>query len=71
MKPEYQPFINDIESLIIAFDQDEPGRKGTEKLTALGEQIRAAPPLPMGKDLSEFHQLGGDVFTWLFEALGV
>lgn len=50
--------------ICVAYDADEAGRTATEFW--MGATARAhRVPIPSGKDLTEFHQRGGDVALWL------
>jgi DNA primase len=70
LKPEYSRYFQDTEKLIIAFDNDEPGLKGAEKIYSQShEYFYKADPLPQGKDLTEFAQRGGDVLDWLLQEI--
>ena len=54
--------------LLVAYDMDEAGRRGEARLLALSR--RAYPVhLPWGKDLTEYHRQGGDLFAWLADEL--
>ena len=66
----WQPMFEHIDDVIVAFDEDEPGQQAADKLCKLSHFWKA-PHLPEGKDLTEYHQRGGDVFEYLFNAVGV
>jgi DNA primase len=70
IRPEWQPFFDGIEDVIVAYDEDEPGQKAADKLCNL-PHFWKAPHLPHGKDLTEFAMGGGDVLEYLYDALGV
>lgn len=67
---EWQPLFENIEDVIVAYDEDEAGQLAADRLCRLPHFWRA-PHLPAGKDLTEFHKAGGDVFEYLFNAVGV
>jgi DNA primase len=69
LKPEYSRYFQHTERLIIAFDGDEPGRKGAAKICAHSNLFYDAGPLPQGKDLTEYAQAGGDVLDWLLQQI--
>ncbi len=50
--------------LLAAYDMDEAGRRGAERLRALSQRVHPVR-LPWGKDLTEYHLQGGDLFAWL------
>jgi DNA primase len=54
--------------ILVAYDTDGAGVKGASKLKLLSNRIHAIE-VPEGKDITEFHKLGGDVFTWLAQEL--
>jgi DNA primase len=68
LKDEYVKYFKGVETLIVAYDQDEPGQKAADKLCMLSRNIHKAGPLPFGKDLTEYYQHTGDpdtVLDWL------
>jgi DNA primase len=68
--PDWQPMFENIEDVIVMFDEDEPGQRAAEQMCKFSHFWKA-PHLPEGKDLTEYHQRGGDVFGYLFNAVGV
>jgi DNA primase len=56
---------------LICYDLDGPGRQGAESLAELSRYAMLAP-LPEGpwKDVTDFHQAGGDLRAWIGEYLG-
>ena len=42
--------------------------KGAAKLRMLSNRVHTIE-VPKGKDITEYHQRGGDVFTWLSQEL--
>jgi len=69
---EYQPYFDSIEELIIAYDDDQPGRDAADKLVKLSKHFYKAQPLPTGKDLTEYYKsMGdiGDILDWLLAQL--
>lgn len=67
LKPEYAPFMG-VDTLVVCMDDDEPGQNAAEKYKKY-KSCHIARSLPMGKDLTEFAQLGGNVLDWLLEEL--
>ena len=68
----WEPYFNSIENLIIAFDNDDPGQKGAEKLCRLSSQFVKSDPFPAGNDLSDYYQTTNNidmVFHWLYDQL--
>jgi DNA primase len=61
----YQPFFETIIDIIVAYDNDIPGQEAADKLCRMPHFLKAEP-FPYGKDLTEFAQMGGDVFEWLY-----
>ncbi len=55
-------------TLLAAYDVDEAGKKGAERLCALSQRIRLIR-VPYGKDLTEYHQQGGVLDSWLAREL--
>lgn len=49
--------------IYLAYDQDEAGRNGAQKLAALSQRLVVSPP-PEG-DLCDFHRLGCGLRTWM------
>lgn len=49
--------------IYLAYDQDQAGRNGEQILAEFSQRLVVSPP-PFG-DLSEFHQLGGDLKRWM------
>lgn len=50
--------------ILVAYDVDRAGAKGAARLQALSKRMHAIR-VPYGKDITEYHLRGGDVFTWL------
>jgi hypothetical protein len=65
----YQPFFESIIDVIVAYDNDEPGQEAADKLCKM-PHFHKAELFPYGKDLTEFAQMGGDVFEWLYRQVG-
>lgn len=66
IKPIYAEFFNSIETVIVAFDEDPAGVKAAVELCKIPGFIEAES-LPQGKDLTEYYQLGGNIFEWLYQ----
>jgi hypothetical protein len=69
LHPDYQTIFDPVGDLIVAYDQDPEGQKAADKLVHNKPHFHKAFPLPMGKDLSEFYQAGGDVLQWMLDEL--
>ena len=54
--------------ILVAYDGDQAGAKGAARLQALSKRVHVIR-VPNGKDITEFYQQGGDVFTWLAREL--
>lgn len=54
--------------ILAAYDIDQAGTKGAARLQALSGRVRAIR-VPHGKDITDFHLQGGDVYTWLAREL--
>ena len=51
-------------AVLVAYDNDEAGRRGAQHLRQLSPRVHVIR-VPQGKDITEFHVAGGDVFTWI------
>ncbi len=69
ISPEWLPYLAKIERFLVCHDMDPEGRKSAERLSTFTERAKIAR-LPFGNDLTDFWRAGGDVFEWLYEALG-
>jgi len=69
LKSEWSRFFKPLEYLVIAYDNDKAGNKAAGKLAAQSPCFVKAECLPMGKDLAEYHQTGGDVLQYLLDEL--
>jgi DNA primase len=64
-------------AILLAYDQDPSGAGGLARLAPMSERMHTArvPVLrPGGKDLTDYHQAGGDLWAWLrlnLERLGL
>jgi DNA primase len=54
--------------VLVAYDLDQAGAKGAARLKALSQRVHVVR-VPWGKDITEYHVQGGDVFTWLSQEL--
>jgi hypothetical protein len=54
--------------ILAAYDNDTAGGRGTARLQALSPRIHPVR-VPKGKDLTECHLQGGDIYTWLAHEL--
>lgn len=68
IKTEYQRFFESVFDVIVQFDNDDPGQQAADELCKLSH-FHKADYFPQGKDLTEYAQLGGNVFEWLYRQL--
>lgn len=54
--------------ILVAYDMDRAGAKGAARLQALSRRVHVIR-VPYGKDITEYHLQGGEVFTWLAHEL--
>jgi len=54
--------------ILVAYDVDRAGAKGAARLQALSKRMHVVR-VPYGKDITEYHLQGGEVFTWLSREL--
>jgi len=54
--------------ILVAYDTDGAGMKGAAKLRMLSNRVHTIE-VPKGKDITEYHQRGEDVFIWLSREL--
>jgi DNA primase len=52
------------QKIVAAYDADDAGRSGAKKLTVLSNRVLPVQ-VPLGKDLTDFHQAGGDLHAWV------
>jgi DNA primase len=50
--------------VLVAYDNDEEGRRGTERMLTVSSRMRLAT-VPQGKDVTEFWRLGGRLRDWV------
>ena len=55
-------------TILVAYDRDEAGRRGTERLLKLSRRFKSMS-LPEKKDITDFYLGGGDLYTWIAAAL--
>jgi len=53
-----------ISLLLLAYDMDSAGRRGSERIAAVSARMRRVT-VPSGKDVTEFWQQGGRVRSWI------
>jgi DNA primase len=68
IQPQYLPYFYDVETFVVAADNDEAGQSSAAKLCKI-PGFHQAQPFPSGKDLTEFSQNGGDVLAYLLSQL--
>lgn len=61
-------YILAAKHVIIAYDRDDAGNKGSEIWRNLSARVHCAQ-IPQGKDITEFWQSGGDLSDWVMEVL--
>ena len=54
--------------ILLAYDDDAAGEQGAARL-GLGSQRMHRVRVPWGKDLTEFHQQQGNLYSWLAREL--
>jgi len=54
--------------ILAAYDLDQAGSKGAARLQALSRRVHVVR-VPWGKDITEYHLQGGEVYTWLAREL--
>ncbi len=54
--------------ILLTYDMDEAGEKGAARLQSLSKRFHLVH-VPYGKDLTEFHQRGGALYSWLAREL--
>jgi DNA primase len=55
-------------TILVSYDRDPAGERGTQRLLCLSARFRSLP-VPYGKDISDFHLNGGDIYSWIAAAL--
>lgn len=55
-------------TILVAYDRDTAGEKGTKRLLSLSPRFRAVQ-VPQGKDVGEFYLNDGDVYHWIEQAI--
>ena len=61
-------YLLPLRLILAAYDNDEAGQAGAERLAELaGERVRLVT-VPSGKDINDFHKAGGDVYSWALDA---
>jgi DNA primase len=55
-------------TIFVSYDQDEAGKRGTERLLKLSPRF-CELPVPHGKDISDFYLNGGDIYAWAMDAM--
>jgi DNA primase len=61
--PSFLVYLLGATYWLVAFDRDEPGEKGAHFWGEFSKRVRRIRPL-QGKDLTDFHQAGGDLRAW-------
>ena len=56
--------------VILAFDNDQAGIKGEQRLQELIPGAEIADKLPQGKDATDYYRAGGDLGAWLKGIVG-
>lgn len=61
----FGPYLRGARAYLECYDSDQAGRRGAAKLYELIKRLRPCP-LPEGvKDINDYHQAGGDLWTWV------
>lgn len=55
-------------TILVAYDRDAAGERGANRLLSLSPRFRPIE-VPAGKDITEFHINGGDVYAWIEKEL--
>lgn len=58
--PQWLPYLLTYRRVLVAYDADQAGEKGAGKLAALSGRMEVCQ-VPVGNDLIEYAQLGGDL----------
>ncbi len=69
MKDIYLPILGNVQDVIIAYDNDEPGQTAADELGKI-KHFYKADRLPHGKDLTDYFIGGGDVVEYLYSNIG-
>ncbi len=51
-------------SILVTYDNDEAGRRGTERMLKLSPRFKSVSP-SCGKDITDFYLAGGDLYGWI------
>jgi hypothetical protein len=62
-------YVVGIEMFFVAHDMDKAGRDSATKLAEFSDRMIPIS-FPMGNDLGEFFEQGGNVFEWIYDSLG-
>ena len=65
---EWLKYVVGIETFYIAHDMDKAGRESATKLAEFSDRMTPVS-FPMGNDLGEFYEQGGNVFEWIYDSL--
>ncbi|MCS6909096.1 MAG: CHC2 zinc finger domain-containing protein [Anaerolineales bacterium] len=65
-QPEWTSYLLDAERIITLYDNDAAGERGADKLNTLplGGRVFTAR-VPAGKDVTDYHFRGGNVYQWM------
>ena len=55
-------------TILVAYDRDSAGEKGAKRLLSLSPRFHSIQPA-YGKDITDFYLKGGDVYSWISDAL--
>jgi DNA primase len=55
-------------TILVAYDRDEAGRRGADRLLSLSPRFKALCLLD-GKDITDFYLSGGDLYSWIYSEL--
>jgi hypothetical protein len=63
-------FLIRARRLLVAYDSDAAGQAGARRLMAASPGLPWVPVRLPAKDVTTFHQAGGDIRAWVQDALG-
>jgi len=65
-KPDRTAILQLITSplILVAYDADSAGQEGADFWQGATARVHRVP-IPSGNDITEFHQRGGDISTWI------
>ena len=64
LNPWWYSDLAQCPTILVAYDNDEAGQRGAQRLRRISSRVRVIG-VPRGKDITEFHAAGGDLFMWI------